>query len=543
MSTILNATDLKVHHGPVRALAGVNLSLERGEILAVVGESGSGKSTLTRALLGLTPPTATVSGSVVLDDVEVTSRSARALRGETISLVPQDPGASLDPVRTIGAQLFETLKLHRSAELKGAAEAETSPSGIAAEKPQASLRERAIQLLDSVGIDRPAARLKQYPHELSGGLKQRVLIALAFSREPTVLVADEPTSALDVTVQKLVLSTFTALARSHGTSVVFVTHDIAVATDLADRVVVLKAGQIVETGSVKQLATDAQAEYTRALLGQALPSSTDADAKRTTEPEDAALEVHDLVKSFGDRTVVDSVNLTVPRGTTFALVGESGSGKSTTARMILGLETPDSGSVKVLGQETVGLGGAARRELWSKLQLVHQNPDTSLDPRWSVAKIIAEPLRHHSKLARAERELRVREALEHVHLPQSLFTSRPGELSGGQRQRVAIARTLAVGAQVLVLDEALSALDVVTQERVLDLLDELQADLGLTYLFISHDLAVVERFSHHVGVLSGGRLVETGPTANVFAAPTADATRMLLDARPGERLRTLVAAS
>ncbi|MGO3088955.1 MAG: ABC transporter ATP-binding protein [Galactobacter sp.] len=535
MSTVLDVTDLKVHHGSVRAVAGVSLSLERGEILAVVGESGSGKSTLTRALLGLTPPTATVSGEVVLDGVEVTSRSARALRGETISLVPQDPGASLDPVRTIGAQLFETLKLHRA-------------SGIVAEQPQASLRQRAVDLLDSVGIDRPAERLKQYPHELSGGLKQRVLIALAFSREPTVLVADEPTSALDVTVQKKVLSTFTTLARTHGTSVVFVTHDIAVATDLADRVVVLKQGKIVETGSVKQLATDAQAEYTRALLGQALPSASNADSRRLPQTDDAALEVRDLVKSSGDRTVVHSVNLTVPRGTTFALVGESGSGKSTTARMILGLEHPDSGSVKVLGQETVGLGGAARRELWSTLQLVHQNPDTSLDPRWSVAKIIAEPLRHHAdpqtkKLGRAERELRVREALDHVHLPQTLFNSRPGELSGGQRQRVAIARTLAVGAQVLVLDEALSALDVVTQERVLDLLEELQTDLGLTYLFISHDLAVVERFSHNVGVLSGGRLVETGPTATVFTSPQAAATRMLLDARPGERLRTLVAAS
>jgi ABC-type glutathione transport system ATPase component len=529
MATVLNVTDLRVSHGATQALKGVDLSLERGEILAVVGESGSGKSTLTRALLGLSPATAEVSGNIVLDGVEVTSRSARRLRGERISLVPQDPGASLDPVRTIGAQLLETLKLHRTA-VRNAAQGTAKTS-------EPDLRERAVELLESVGIDRPTERLKQYPHELSGGLKQRVLIALAFSREPNVLVADEPTSALDVTVQQKVLATFTRLAREHGTSVVFVTHDIAVATDLADRVVVLKGGEIVETGTVEALATGADQAYTRALLEQALPET--GQARSAIDEQGPAVEVKGLTKSFGHRTVVRGLDLSIARGTTFALVGESGSGKSTTARMILGLETADSGSVKVLGTEVLGLTGEARRDLWRNLQLVHQNPDTALDPRWSVARIIGEPLRHHGRLPKAQREARVREALNHVHLPERLLQARPGELSGGQRQRVAIARTLAVGAQVLVLDEALSALDVVTQEHVLDLLESLQAELGLTYLFISHDLAVVERFSHNVGVLASGRLVETGSTASVFADPQAEATRALLDARPGTTLRQL----
>jgi peptide/nickel transport system ATP-binding protein len=532
MSPILSVRGLQVFHGATQALKGVDLELDRGEILAVVGESGSGKSTLTRALLGLTASGSRRLGTIMLDGVEVTSRSARRLRGERISLVPQDPGASLDPVRTIGAQLLETLRLHRAAVRSASSGKGDSDGG--------DLRERAVELLTSVGIDRPQERLTQYPHELSGGLKQRVLIALAFSREPSVLVADEPTSALDVTVQKTVLATFTRLAREHGTSVVFVTHDIAVATDLADRVVVLKDGRIVESGTVTDLATAAEQDYTKALLDQALPQSApERVAGGATADADPALRVRGLVKRFGDRTVVRGLDLDVQRGTTFALVGESGSGKSTTARMILGLESADSGSVKVLGEEALGLRGEARRDLWRRLQLVHQNPDTSLDPRWSVGKIIGEPLRHHGRLPKAERLARVREALDHVHLPQTLLTSRPGELSGGQRQRVAIARTLAVGAQVLVLDEALSALDVVTQEHILDLLESLQAELGLTYLFISHDLAVVERFSHQVGVLASGNLVEVGPTASVFASPQAAATTALLQARPGTTLRDL----
>lgn len=553
-SPALLTRGLGVSYGGRPALRGVDLSVHPGEVLAVVGESGSGKSTLTRALLGLLPEGAVREGTIELAGIALNGDTAASLRGGTVSLVPQDPAGGLDPVHTIGAQLLETLRLHEASQ--------TPPT----RSTKAALRARAVRLLEEVGIDRPQERLRQYPHELSGGLKQRVLIALAFAREPRVLVADEPTSALDVTVQRTVLATFSELAARRGTAVVFVTHDLAVATDLADRVLVLKDGLPVETDTVEAVATRPAAEYTRALLSQALPAAAAPPAAASAAPpaalsegasegatatdprEDSpvpALSVAGLTKRYGhgseSRTVVDDVSFELRAGTTFALVGGSGSGKSTTARLILRLADADAGSIRVDGRDVTTVTGTARRELWRQVQLVHQNPDASLDPRWSVERIVAEPLRAAGQLSAAERRQRVAELLDAVRLPADLATARPGRLSGGQRQRVAIARALAVGARTLVLDEALSALDVLTAQHLLTLLETLQAERGLSYLFISHDLGVVERFSHDVGVLSGGVLVETGPTAQVFSSPSSERTRELLRSRPGERLRALVA--
>ncbi|MDK1361325.1 ABC transporter ATP-binding protein [Arthrobacter sp. zg-Y1219] len=535
------------------AVSGVDLEVRRGEIVAVVGESGSGKSTLAHAIIGLLPDTGRITaGSLTFDGEDLTDlsdRGFRRLRGRRIGLVPQDPGASLDPVQTIGSQVSEIFRLHPGAGQTG--------SGL---RTRAELRREVITLLELVGIDRPEDRVHQYPHELSGGLKQRVLIAIAFALQPDLLIADEPTSALDVTVQSRVLEVFERLARTFGTAVIFVTHDLAVATDYAARVVVMNGGRIREDRPVLDLLTRPEDPYTAQLLEKASPGRRDG-GHRTGEPPSSAsspeapssipaavpaLEVRDLVKVFSrtgeERRAVDGVSFAVRPGTTFALVGESGSGKSTTARLILRLLDPTGGTVRVAGGDVTGLAGRARRELWRGLQLVYQNPDTALDPRLSVAEIIGEPLRNYRVGTKTERAARIAELLDQVRLPERVGRSRPRELSGGQRQRVAIARALVLGAKTLVLDEALSALDVLTQAQVLELLKSLQDDLGLSYLFISHDLHVVEQVSDDVGVMHRGRLVETGPTAAIFADPASEYTRRLLAANPGHRLRDLAAS-
>ncbi|WAP51423.1 ABC transporter ATP-binding protein [Arthrobacter sp. ATA002] len=538
------------------ATAAVDLEVHRGEVVAVVGESGSGKSTLARAIIGLLPDTGRITaGSITFDGQDLGSlpdRGFRRLRGRRIGLVPQDPGASLDPVKTIGSQVAEIYRLHPDAGRRGK------------RLTRAELHGEVIRLLELVGIDRPEERMHQYPHELSGGLKQRVLIAIAFALQPDLLIADEPTSALDVTVQSRVLEVFDRLARSYGTAVLFVTHDLAVATDYASRVVVMNGGRIREDRPVLDILTRPQDPYTAQLLASAAPGHQGNDAG-TRPPSSApavrvpgvpavapsssapaALEVRNLTKVFArsgaERRAVDDVSFTVRAGTTFALVGESGSGKSTTARLILRLLNPTGGTIRVAGEDATATAGSARRELWRSLQLVYQNPDTALDPRLSVADIIGEPLRNYRIGSSAEQQARVAELLEQVKLPGRLARSRPMELSGGQRQRVAIARALAPGAGTLVLDEALSALDVLTQTQVLELLKSLQDQLGLSYLFISHDLHVVERISDDVGVMHRGQLVETGPTADVFGSPVSEYTRRLLAANPGRRLRDLAAA-
>ncbi|MER8026206.1 ABC transporter ATP-binding protein [Glutamicibacter protophormiae] len=526
-SPVIRIEDLTVQYAQGTIAAdNINLQIPRGQIVAIVGESGSGKSTLTKALIGLLPQGTECTGSIRFGGTEVTTLNVhewRKIRGAGIGLVPQDPGASLDPVKTIGSQVVEVFRLHPSRSV-----------------PKKQWRSKAIELLESVGIDRAESRLSQYPHELSGGLKQRVLIAIAFALNPQLLIADEPTSALDVTVQRTVLEIFVSLARKNGTTVVFVTHDLAVATDIADRVLVMNSGRILEDRSVEELVSKSTDPYTNALLDQAYATANQQEARST---DDRAISVTNLGKVFGKgnatHAAVSSVSFDVARGTTFSLVGESGSGKSTTAKIIMGLLEASQGSARVNGNEVTGLGGKQRYALWREAQLVYQNPDSALDPRQQVGSIIAEPMLNYRLGDAAWRQARVAQLMEQVNLAAQLASKRPGELSGGQRQRVAIARALASGAKILVLDEALSALDVLTQEQILELLDRLQREEGLTYLFISHDLHVVERISHQVGVMRGGELVEVGPVAQVFSAPQHEYTRTLLAANPGHVLREL----
>lgn len=535
VAALLAVRGLRVEYEPgIAAVDGVDLTLKPGEIVALVGESGSGKTTLARSILGLLPPSARVAaGSIDFAGTDLSDLSEKELnriRGRRIGLVPQDPGASLDPVKTIGSQVTEIFRLHRDGR----------------RRTRRELRAEAIRLLTMVGIDRPEDRLRQYPHELSGGMKQRVLIAIGFSLHPQVLIADEPTSALDVTVQQTVLEVFDGLAKKFGTAVVFVTHDLAVATDHADRIVVMRNGAIREDRLVSEMLTKPEDEYTIRLLEEAAPrraaEPAGAGAEREAGATRFALEARDLVKIFdrgASHRAVDSVSFGVPQGTTFSLVGESGSGKSTTARMLMRLLDPTAGRAFVDGRDVSDLKGREKRELWRTLQLVYQNPDSALDPRLRIRDIVGEPLDNFAQGSRPERRQRVLDLLEQVRLPARAAAARPMELSGGQRQRVAIARALALGAKTLVLDEALSALDVLTQAQILALLEELQRELGLTYLFISHDLHVVERISHHVGVMRRGQLVENGPAARIFESPQHEYTRLLLDSNPGHRLREL----
>ncbi len=524
---VIRIEDLTVQYAQGTIAAdNINLQIPGGQIVAIVGESGSGKSTLTKSLIGLLPQGTKSTGSVRFGGTEVTTLNVhewRKIRGAGIGLVPQDPGASLDPVKTIGSQVIEVFRLHPSRSV-----------------PKAQWRSKAIELLESVGIDRAESRMSQYPHELSGGLKQRVLIAIAFALNPKLLIADEPTSALDVTVQRTVLEIFVSLARKNGTTVLFVTHDLAVATDIADRVLVMNSGRILEDRSVAELVSQSTDPYTKALLDQAYATANQQDARST---DDLAISVANLGKVFGKgtaaHTAVSSVSFDVARGTTFSLVGESGSGKSTTAKIIMGLLEASNGSARVNGNEVTGIGGKQRYALWREAQLVYQNPDSALDPRQRVEAIIVEPMVNYRLGDAAWRRARVAQLMEQVNLGAELASKRPGELSGGQRQRVAIARALASGAKILVLDEALSALDVLTQEQILELLDTLQREENLTYLFISHDLHVVERISHQVGVMRGGELVEVGSVAQVFSDPQHEYTRTLLAANPGHVLREL----
>jgi len=518
-------------------LEGVGLSLKAGDFLAVVGESGSGKTTLSHAVIGLLSEALSIrSGRIDFlgrDLAGLSDRDFARIRGRDIGFVPQDPGASLNPVKTIGAQLLEVFALHP----------EIAP-------PRGEARIRALDLLRDVGIDRPEERFRQYPHQLSGGMKQRVLLAIAFALKPRLLIADEPTSALDVTVQKQVMAVLQRLVSENGTTVIFVTHDIALAAEYASRLLVMRGGKIVEDGALADVLAKPRDAYTRTLLANALPQPH--DGKPAGEDTPALIEVEELVKRFGGKSslgrrkpsiaAVDGVSFSVRAGRTFALVGESGSGKSTTARIIIGLETASEGSVRFGGADVTHLPPGERRLFWRGIQLVHQNPFASLNPRATLAEIIASPLVAHRIGDAASRRERVRELLEQVGLPAEFAGRRPAELSGGQRQRVAIARALALKAGVIILDEALSALDVVTQAQILTLLHRLQRDIGLTYIFISHDLGVVRDFADDVGVMQRGRLVETGTVADVFTRPASPYTRALLDAHPGEALARYAAA-
>lgn len=510
---------------PKVALDHLDLAVFRGEFVAVVGESGSGKTTLANAVLGLLPPAATITaGSLAIggrDALGLSERQWCGLRGSAVGLVPQDPATSLNPVRTIGSQIAEVFALKEKLSRR-------------------QVRQRCIDLLDRVEIDRPEQRLKQYPGELSGGMRQRVLLAIAFGLGPDLLIADEPTSALDVTVQRHVLAVFDRLVAEHGTTVVFITHDIGVATDHASRIVVMRDGAVVEDAAADAIVAAPRTEYAAHLirrLGAQAPAAGHPDAEEVIEVAGVAKEFR--IGARGKHTAVADLTFAVRRGETLALVGESGSGKSTTAKMIVGLLKPSRGTVAVLGRDIASLSARGRREHWQDIQFVYQNPGSALDPRWTVRQILESPLRSYGIGDKGERALRVSEAVAGVGLTPDKLDRRPAELSGGECQRVAIARALVVRPQIVLLDEPLSALDVVTQEQIIGLLLRLQEELGLTYLFISHDLSVVRRVSHRVVVLRAGRVVESGATAAVFAAPAADYTRALLDATPGRRLAHL----
>lgn len=590
----------RTRRGTVPAVRGVDLHVDAGEVVAVVGESGSGKTTTAQAIIGLLPRGgARTAGRIVLDGTDISAWSDKELervRGARLGLVPQDPTVSLNPVRRIGDQVADVLVVH---------------SGLA----RRATGQRVVEILEQAGLRDPEAVARQYPHQLSGGMRQRVLIGIALACRPALVIADEPTSALDVTVQRAVLDHLGSLTAELGTAVLLVTHDLGVAAERAQRVIVMNRGRVVEEGSARQILEDPQDPYTKALVAAApslsptrlrptvraraaavpalatervggleteeaveqgeprgLSGTDEASEVReasevgetgetggssrgtstiSVEPREPAaqaaslapvVEVRDLVKEFtvpqqgGGKKIlraVDGVSFSVPRGETFAIVGESGSGKSTTARLVLRLADPTSGSVHVDGQDITRLRGRRLRRLREHLQLVYQNPYASLDPRFTIGQVLTEPLEAFRVGDRASRARRAAELLDQVALPTSALHRHPAELSGGQRQRVAIARALALHPQVVVLDEPVSALDVSVQAQILQLLVDLQAELGLSYLFISHDLAVVRQISDRVGVMSRGRLVESGTTEQIFADPQHDYTRALLAAIPG----------
>lgn len=508
-----------------RVVEDVSFSIAPGEVVALVGESGSGKTTTAQAVLGLLPANGMIErGAIRLDGTDITGWSDRrlsVLRGTRMSLIPQDPTTSLNPVRTVGSQIAEILQIH-------------------GERDRGRIRARVLELLTRVGLEPAEMRAQQYPHQLSGGMRQRVLIAIAVALRPGLIVADEPTSALDVTVQRRVLDLLDDLRREDGTAVLLVTHDLGVAADRADRVVVLRQGRIQEAGPVRQVLAAPRSDYARQLLADA-PSLASPRA-RPAVPATAGvmLKVAGLTQTYpvaGERGRVfraaDDVSFEVRAGTTHALVGESGSGKTTTARCIAGFLRPTTGTVAVGGTDVARLSGEQLRQFRRKVQLVFQNPFASLDPRQTIGQIVEEPLRNFDPVPKAEREHRVRAMIERVGLHDAVLGRPPAALSGGQRQRVAIARALVLKPRVVVLDEAVSALDVTVQARILELLDELQRELGLTYVFVSHDLAVVRLIADTVSVMRAGQVVESGPVETVFHAPAHDYTRDLIAAIPG----------
>jgi peptide/nickel transport system ATP-binding protein len=548
--------------GVIDAVRDVSLTIARGEKVAIVGESGSGKSTTAHAIVHLLPTAAeTSAGSIVFDGIDLAAASRsqlREVRGARIGLVPQDPTVSLNPVKKIGVQVAETLIVHGLADRRSAAY-------------------KAVDALGKAGLPDPELRAAQYPHELSGGMRQRVLIAIAIIAGPELIIADEPTSALDVTVQRQILDHIDLLAAETGTSVLLITHDLGVAADRADRIVVMSQGEIVEQGAPREVLGSPSHPYTRALIAAAPSLNALGQVERVLEPLDPdvaarvfgggpgepfvardrprgpganvaprtplVLSARNLVKDFalprasggGTQRAVADVSFDIPRGQTFALVGESGSGKSTTARLALRLTDLTSGTIELDGRDITRSRGADLRGLRRRIQLVHQNPYASLNPRLTIEQIVADPLVAFGLGSRDDRRRRVAELVDVVALPQSALGRRPSELSGGQRQRVAIARALALNPELLVLDEPVSALDVSIQAQILGLLTTLQSSLGLSYLFISHDLAVVRQIAHRVGVMRLGELVETGEVEQVFGAAAHPYTRALLEAIPGAR--------
>jgi peptide/nickel transport system ATP-binding protein len=532
--------------GPRHIVKDVSFTLRRGHCTALVGESGSGKSVTSRSLVGLPGEGATVTadrldfdGEGLLDRPD---RWWRGVRGSRIGFILQDALVSLDPLRPVGREISETLALH----------------GLGGPRNRHRRRELTEDLLDRVGVPEPQLRARQRPGELSGGLRQRALIASAIAMNPDLVIADEPTTALDVTVQAQVLSVLENMI-ADGTSVILVSHDLAVVAQLADDILVMQGGRIVESGPADDLLHNPQHPYTRQLI-DAVPSEHTRGTRlsHTTPPDRTAaalfpphpsgqsaqdgntgplLEVHDVSKSYRGpdrrrRKVVDGISFTLDRGETLGIVGESGSGKSTVARIALALVTPDDGDVQFDGGDWSTTSSREQRRIRRRIAVVYQDPLSSFDPRWTVSRILRDAAALGNPGNADRPQDRVVELLEMVGLSPNVAGTLPLRLSGGQRQRVAIARALATNPEIVVLDEAVSALDVSVQAQILDLLSDLQKQLNVSYLFISHDLGVIHHMSDRVLVMQGGKVVEHGTADEVFLSPREPYTQRLLDSLP-----------
>ena len=554
---LLQVRDLEVTFktvdGYVSAVRGVSFDLFQGENLAIVGESGSGKSTTATAILDLLASNGRVSGGSALfngkDLTKLSRKEMEYIRGREIGYVPQDPMSNLNPVWNIGFQVKETIEAN--SDLRGKA-----------------AKDRVVEVLKEAGLSDAGSRLRQYPNQFSGGMRQRVLIGIGMSARPKLLVADEPTSALDVTVQRRILDHLASLTSEYGTSVMFITHDLGLAAERAEKLVVMYKGQVVEYGDSKEILADPQHPYTQRLVAAApslasrriqgavegknvdltvgdakvLARDNAADSAVATEPPLISVsnvtKIYEISQGGFKKTqfkAVDDVSFDIAKGSTMAIVGESGSGKSTIAKLFLKLEDISSGTMTFDGHD---VGKWPRKKLLAfrrRVQPVFQDPYGTLDPMRSIGTSIAEPLVTHGIDTKAGRRKTVLQLLDQVSLPAAMANRYPGELSGGQRQRVAIARALALKPEVLVLDEAVSALDVLVQAQVLNLLADLQSELDLTYLFITHDLGVVRMVADNVTVMRQGQVVEAATTDEVFENPKEQYTRDLLEAIPGGR--------
>ena len=542
--------EFQTKDGPVVGVEDVSFEVHPGETVCIVGESGSGKSVSSLSLMRLVEfGGGRIAGGRLLfdrtDGEEMDLAGAdqelmKQIRGNEIGMIFQEPMTALNPVFTVGRQLTEGLRIHK-------------------DMSKAQAEARALELLKQVRIPEPERRLRQYPHELSGGMRQRVVIAMAMACEPRLLIADEPTTALDVTIQAEILALMDRLKRETGTAVMFITHDMAVVAQMADRVVVMYRGNKVEEGTVNEIFENPQHDYTKALLA-AVPKLGEMRGKAAPEPmkllgvegqkiapipgtEDVLLTVNNLTTRFPvkggilRRTIanvhaVEDVSFRLNKGQTLSLVGESGCGKSSAGRSILRLIEPMTGEIDLDGVDIMKLDQNGLRKARLDMQMIFQDPFASLNPQMQLVDQVAEPMRNYGVASGSELHDRVAQLFDKVHLPRSFMRRFPHEMSGGQRQRIAIARALALNPKLIIADEAVSALDVSVQAQVLNLMMELQSELGLSYLFISHDMAVVERVSHHVGVMYLGRIVELGPRAQVFENPQHAYTQALMKAVP-----------
>lgn len=535
--TALSFDDVRVsfntEFGTVDAVKGVSFEVKPGEVVAVVGESGSGKSVTSSTAMGLMAENATVTGTVTLDGKVVTDLSGaslRRLRGEQISMVFQEPMTALNPVLRVSDQLVEALQVHNKAFGEEAFE-------------------RAVALLEEVGIPDAGNRIREYPHQFSGGQRQRIVIAMAIACNPKMIIADEPTTALDVTVQAEILDLLRRLKNELNTGILLITHNMGVVADMADRVVVMFQGEVVETGPVEQILLEPEHPYTRRLL-DAMPTLGEAEIsvnETATAVEDSAvpdlepgkeyhLEARDLALAYRNRgksvRVVEGVNFAVSRGEILGLVGESGSGKSTVAKAVLGLLEVDEGELLVRGKNLPALLRAEQKALRREIGVVFQDPAASLDPRFPIGDVITEPMVVHKVGTEKERIARAKELLDAVKLPSSVINRYPHELSGGQRQRISIARAMSLSPSILIADEPTSALDVSVQARVLEMFAELQQQYDFACLFVTHDLAVVDQLADQIMVMEKGRVVEQGSKEQILRAPVQDYTKRLLAAAP-----------